>query len=212
MKIKLKLPVHIIGVLCVSFVALIVLMAFTPLPNFLARPLIIPPKPEKADAILVLSGGVYPNGSLSYFTQERVVQGVALYKKGFAPKIIFSGGLSLGNRDQFDSDAMKRVAVELGVREEDILLENQSKNTFENLVNSKKIIEEKGFKKVLLVTSAIHTYRSVTVAKKLGVELIPASPVPFEEYRQTPIDRLLLFYFVVREYSALLIGQLKNLI
>ncbi len=205
MRSKLKLLIHIAGALCVFFVALIILAAFTPLPNFLARPLIIPPEPEKADVILVFSGGVYQNGSLSYFTLERVVQGVILYKNGFASKIIFSGGLSLGNKNESDSDAMKKVAVGLGVKEEDIILENQSKNTIENLKNSQKIFTEKGFKKVLLVTSAIHTYRSILIAKKLGLELIPASPVPFEEYRQTPIDRLLLFYFTIREYGALLL-------
>lgn len=209
MKEKKKIVATFIAGFCYLFVIIIILAAFTPIPNFLARPLIIQPRPEKADAILVLSGGVYPNGSLSYFGQERVVQGVLLYKKGLAQKIIFSGGVSLGNHEIDDAGAMKKVAVDLGVKEEDTLLENQSRDTLENLVNSKKIIEEKEFQKVLLVTSAIHTYRSILIAKRLGLELIPASPNPFEEYRQTPIDRLLLFYFTIREYGALLLYRLN---
>lgn len=208
-KKELSAFLYLGGVACFTFVLIVLLAAFTPLPNILSRPLIIPPALEKADAILVLSGGVYSNGSLSYFTMERIIQGVILYRSGYAKKLILSGGVSLGNNKNYDADAMKKVVVSLGVKEEDIIVENKSKDTYENLLNAKIIINEMGFRKVLLVTSATHTYRSMKIANTLGLSLIPASPTPFEEFRQTPIDRLLLFYFSVREYAALLFGQFK---
>lgn len=196
--------------LCVVFTTVVSLVAFTPLPNVLARPLGVKPVYKQADVILVLSGGVYPNGSLSYFTSERVVQAVALYRRGFASKMILSGGLSLGNETNLDAEAMKRVVIELGVEEEDIIIEDRSRNTYENMKYSKLIIDEMGFKEVLLVTSAIHTFRSLEIGKDSGLNLIPASPEPFEEYREVPIDRLLLFYFTAREYGALLLYRLSQ--
>ncbi len=212
MKRLLKRFHYFVGGFCCFLVVLLALAAFTPLTNFLARPLVVSPRPEKSEAILVLSGGVYQNGSLSYFTLERVVQAVILYREGFASKIIFSGGTSMGNSRQSDATAMKDVSLQLGVKESDVLLEERSRDTIENLTYSKKIIDKNGFKKVLLVTSAIHTYRSLQIAKSLGLELIPASPNPFEDYRESPVDRLLLFYFTAREYVAITFHKLRGII
>ncbi len=208
MEAKKKTILRFLAKSCYLLVAIWLLVFFTPLANFLAKPLEIKPDPQKADVILVLSGGVYANGSLSYFSLERLAQAVILYKKGLSPKIIFSGGVSLGNLKLSDGLAMEKVAIDLGVNKDDIIIENQSRNTYENLAYSKKIIEEKGYQRVLLVSSAIHMYRSMRIAEGLGLKVIPASPVPFEEYRQTPIDRFLLFYFTLREYAAILVYQL----
>lgn len=198
----------LLGKVSIGFIVIVIIFAYTPLVNFIAKPLIIPPTLEKADSALVLSGGVYPNGALSYFTSERIIRAVSLYKDGLVSKIILSGGVSLGNKDIHDADAMKQVALSLGVLEKDIILENQSRNTYENLTFSKKIIEENKFNNVLLVTSAIHTRRSLKISQSIGLNLIPASPTPFEDYRSMPIDRLLLAYFTIREYGALLFYNL----
>lgn len=205
MRSKIRPLLYYGAVICSVFTVIISIVAFTPLPNILSKPLIVPPRPQKADAILVLSGGVYSNGSLSYFTLERVLQAVILYNQGYSKKVIFSGGVSLNNQTIHDADAMKKTAIDLGVKDEDIILENKSKNTLENMQYSKSVIDEKGFHKILLVTSAIHSYRSMILAEQIGLDMISASPTPFEQYRQTPIDRLLLFYFTIREFGIILL-------
>jgi uncharacterized SAM-binding protein YcdF (DUF218 family) len=62
----------------------------------------------------------------------------------------------------------------MGVPPEAVLLETDSGNTYENAVACRKILKEKGFRRVILVTSAAHMPRSVGVFKRLGIEVIPA--------------------------------------
>lgn len=105
--------------------------------------------PEKADAIVVVSGGR---------TTSRAEKGIELYKQGYAPKIIFSGAaLDDGPSNAF---AMRDQAIAAGVPFRDILIDEKSQNTYENAVNSKSIIDEFGGKKVILVTSPYHQRRA----------------------------------------------------
>lgn len=180
------------------------LVLFTPFPNCLAQPLMVSPQIEEAEAILVLSGGSYDNGQLSSFSLERLVQAVRLYQEGWAPKIIFSGRGGFPFQD--DASAMKAVALSLGVPEEAVLVENQATSTYENIFFSLAIAEENHFKKILLVTSPIHLRRSLLITGKLSPEInfFPASFSSYDSFRRHPLDRLILFWFTVREYLGII--------
>ncbi len=185
-----------------SFIFLIFLLIFfTSLPNYLAQPLIVSPRIQKAEAILVLSGGSYDNGQLSSFSLERLVQAVKLYREGWAPKIIFSGKEDFG-----DALAMKEIALSLGVPDETILVEDQATSTYENILFSSVIAEENNLKEILLVTSPIHLRRSLNIAEKISPELkfLPASFPPYDSFRRHPLDRFILFWFTVREYLGII--------
>lgn len=106
-------------------------------------------QPAKSDAIVVVSGGQ---------TASRSEKGIELYKQGYAPKIIFSGAAL----DDGPSNAytMRDQAISQGVPVRDIYIDEKSQNTFENAQNSKKIIDELGGKKVILVTSPYHQRRA----------------------------------------------------
>lgn len=70
-----------------------------------------------------------------------------LYHEGFAPKILFSGGLgrnTLGRWNCSEAERFAAIAMEQGVPEQDILLENKSTNSAENILFSHKILEEAG--------------------------------------------------------------------
>lgn len=104
---------------------------------------------EKAEAVIVVSGGE---------TAARTKEGINIYKNGYADYLIFSGAAEAG--DVSNALAMKRIALKSGVSESKIIIEEDSKNTFENALKVKIILEEKGFKKIILVTSPYHQKRA----------------------------------------------------
>jgi len=113
---------------------------------------------EPADVILILGG---------WNSKFRVEHGVNLYKRGFAPKIIVSDGYTIC--ETAVADIMKEYTQKLGVPQENILVENQSGNTFENALFVKRILDANFFKKFILVTEDYHSGRSArTFLKMLG--------------------------------------------
>jgi uncharacterized SAM-binding protein YcdF (DUF218 family) len=125
----------------------------------------------RADAIVVLGGGigaptartVYPE---LFSSADRGWQAARCYHAGKAPVILFSG---MG-----EGAGMKQFLTDLGVPSAKIILEPESRNTFENGAFTKAKLKELKAKKVILVTSAWHLRRSVMTFSKLGVDVIPS--------------------------------------
>src|ERR1044071_7329940 len=91
---------------------------------------------KKADCILVL-------GSHDLRVADR---GAELYLQGWAPLLIFSGGLGNLTRhiwNEPEADQFARIALEKGVPADSILIENRSTNTGENIVFSRQLLKEK---------------------------------------------------------------------
>lgn len=113
--------------------------------------------------------------------QEAIKKVYELYHAGLIPKILISGG---ENRVTGENEAleMNKKLIELGVNEDDIILEDQSSNSLENVLFSKKIIDEKlGFKnikKIIAIVKHYHSRRALMTLKKhfpKNIELIPAT-------------------------------------
>ncbi len=111
-------------------------------------------KLELSDAIVVVSGGE---------TSERVAEGVKLHKEGWAPILIMSGAA----RDENISNAqvMKQLAIKAEVAPENIIVEEEAVNTFENASKTKSIIIDNKFNKIILITSPYHQRRASEVFK-----------------------------------------------
>jgi uncharacterized SAM-binding protein YcdF (DUF218 family) len=133
-----------------------------------------------ADAIVILGGAtkrptkprpmvdVNENG-------DRVIYGAKLYQDKKAPLIIAAGGrIDWFNNDQSESADMAQLLEMMGVPPEAIIQEPDSLNTYQNAVNVKKILDERGIRQVLLVTSALHMPRSLLIFQRQGIEAIPA--------------------------------------
>ncbi len=101
---------------------------------------------------------------------DRIWQAINLYHLGKVDKILISGQNGFLLDDGLDeANQFRDVMIENGIPEEDILVENQSKNTHENAVESKKVLD--GYpeiQSVLLVTSALHMPRSKACFEKAG--------------------------------------------
>ncbi len=97
---------------------------------------------------------------------DRLLGAVILYHNGKVKKILITGGSGeLLNQKKKESIFLKDLCIKLGVKEEDIIIETESRNTYENAYFSKKYIKEG---KVLLITSAFHMRRSAAIFKKAG--------------------------------------------
>ena len=147
-----------------------------------------------AEVIVVLGGGtdsaLYPRQIVEVNgAGDRVLYAGWLYHQGAAPKLLLSGGYInyMGERDA-PANEMADLLAMLGVPEEALWLDPNSRNTYENALNSREILEREGINRVILVTSALHMPRSVALFEKQGLEVIPA-PVDYA-VTQTTWERL----------------------
>jgi hypothetical protein len=104
---------------------------------------------ERADAIVAISGDAGP----------RVRAAVTLWMRGYGEFLVFAGG-SLDPSSPSSGELMKRQAIALGVPEDAILVEPESKTTDENAVRVALLMREAGLESAILVTSAFHQRRA----------------------------------------------------
>lgn len=109
---------------------------------------------------------------------DRVLHPLRLYKKGIIKKLIISGGSgSLLDQHIKESRILKKYLTSIGVPSEDIIIEDESRNTYENAINTVKIIEDR-FERdgnYLLVTSGYHMRRASACFQKQGLQITPYS-------------------------------------
>lgn len=101
---------------------------------------------------------------------DRIWQAINLYHLGKVDKILVSGDNGYLLEDGLcEAQQMKEVLVQNGIPEEDVLTETVSRNTYENALESKKVIDANpDISSVLLVTSALHMKRSKACFEKVG--------------------------------------------
>lgn len=133
----------------------------------------------KADVAIILGAATY-GGEVSPVYQERINHGITLYKEGYVEKLIVTGGVGNGNHES-DAYIAKQYAVAQGIPEADILIEDTSTITQENLENTKAIMDENGYGTAILVSDPLHMRRSVLLAKDAGINAY-SSPTPTSKY------------------------------
>ncbi|MGV8049077.1 MAG: YdcF family protein [Anaerolineaceae bacterium] len=142
----------------------------------------MPPTEEiQADVIVVLGGGTESPDSPRQMVEvngagDRVLYAAKLYNEGAAPVIILSGGnLEFSEaRGYTPAEEMRAMMITLGIPEKALILQDQSQNTEEDALYTKAILTERGFKKIILVTSAAHMDRAVMNFRDSDLEIIPA--------------------------------------
>jgi len=124
--------------------------------------------PGKLDYVVVLGAGLIGD-QVTPLLASRIDKGIAIYKKQPGCKLIMSGGQG---PDEIiaEGQAMANYALEKGVPAEDILIENQSTNTEENLKFSFALM--KSGSRFALVTNYYHVFRALLLARKLKIKCI----------------------------------------
>ena len=120
---------------------------------------------QDVDCILVLGCLVKSDGTPSDMLEDRLLQGIALYQNGTAPKLLMSG--DHGQKDYDEVNTMKSRAIEEGVPSEDVFMDHAGFSTYESIYRAKEIF---GAEKIVIVTQEYHLYRALYVAQALGIE------------------------------------------
>lgn len=151
----------------------------------------------QADAAVVLGAAVW-TAEVSPVFRERINHAIDLYHKRKVRKLIFTG--RQGNPGEpTESAAARQYAIESGVPASDILIEEKSHTTYENIVYAKELADLNGIKNVLIVSDPLHMRRAMTMAKDVGFAAEP-SPTPSTRYQGVGSQLKLLahetyFYF-----------------
>jgi uncharacterized SAM-binding protein YcdF (DUF218 family) len=156
---------------------------------------------EKCDCILVL-------GSMDTRTAHR---GAEVYLQGYAPIIIFSGGLGKLTKDLWqgtEADLFATIALDKGVPREAIFIENKSTNTGENILFTQQLLQEKNLRlnSFIVVQKPYMERRSYATFKKHWPDkkLLVTSPLlTFEEYPTNDIS--------VEKLINMMVGDLQRI-
>ncbi len=135
---------------------------------------------ERSDAILVLCS----------YDRRVAERGAQLFLEGWAPLLIFSGGLGAITRGMWsepEADQFARIAVELGVPAEKIIVENRSTNTGENVKFTRLLLAEKGIdpSSFILVQKPYMERRAYATFRRFWPEkeaVVTSPRATFDEY------------------------------
>jgi uncharacterized SAM-binding protein YcdF (DUF218 family) len=137
-------------------------------------------RPDLAQGIVVLGGGIQspalPGGATEIGESSlwRCIKAAELHADGEACPLFVIGG----NPDSMPGEAvarvMSRTLVKLGIPQAQLVVEDQSRDTYENANATATLLNERGIKVIVLVTSATHLRRAVHLFRARGFEVIPA--------------------------------------
>ena len=160
--------------------------------------------PEADFGGIIILGGAIEGGEIALdrgeisigSAAERVTKAFELIRKYPDQPFIFTGFSGrLSPVGMSEADAFKQLVTEQGLPDRNAHYENQSRNTYENVILMKPMVLELGSKGVndapkpwLLITSARHMYRSQRIFQKQGIEVIPV-PVDYQTSKHLRWDK-----------------------
>lgn len=155
-------------------------------------------QPKEADVIIILGAGVWENGP-SPALEARTNHAAQIYGEGYSKRFILSGGL--GDHPPSEAEAMQKILLEmdLGLDQEVLYLEDQAKNTVENIRYSKEIMTEQGWDTAVIVTDTFHVKRALLIAKDQNIKAYGAPAKNSLLYQ----NRSLRVTYTLREVAAI---------
>tara|TARA_B110000503_G_scaffold133608_1_gene211404 strand:+ start:76 stop:828 length:753 start_codon:yes stop_codon:yes gene_type:complete len=176
---------------------------------------------DKYDVAIVL-GGIsnydnYHHQTAFHGNSERLMNVLPLYFNGQVKKILFAGGAGRLDKQNVEAVHIEKYLMSLGVKQKDILLDTNSRNTYENAKYAVELVNENN--RLLLSTSAAHMPRSLACFKKLGVSPTPF-PVDYMSYEENrfEVNKLLVpnpkvlnyWYWLLHEWLGMVSYKLKG--
>ncbi len=199
----------------------LVVVALVPLDRWLMAPLEdrFPQAspPAHVDGIIVLGGAVDTRRTIEHgipaltSAAERMTAFAGLARRYPQARLVFTGGSGeILKKSITEADVARALFTDLGVPQERMTYENQSRTTYENAIETRRLMQPKPGEVWLLVTSANHMPRAVGVFRRIGWPVVPW-PVayktpPLEEFFQLgPVgDHLVGIDLSVHEWIGLL--------
>jgi len=150
---------------------------------------------QPADVIIVLGAGVHPDNTPTEAMWRRTERAATLWKSGLAPIIICTGGLP-GRATRTEAATCLDLLQQYGVPADAIRLEEHSRSTEENALDSRALMDANGWQTAILVSDGFHLLRASWLFQRVGIETY-TSPVPFSS-----VDPLSLALAMGREVVA----------
>lgn len=147
--------------------------------------------------VIVFGAGLWRDGSPTPVLQDRVATAVDLYRAGKAEKLLLSGDNRFIHYNE--PAAMQRLALALGVPEEDLVLDYAGRRTYDTCYRARAIF---GVEQAILVTQAFHLPRAIYTCNQLGVEAVGVRA------DRRPYPRSSMLYWEIRELFATLTALL----
>ena len=158
-------------------------------------PILDTSKAGRYDAIVVLTSASIPAGGLIRFPTvdeamfRRLDEAWRLFRMDPKPIIVSGGHVNPFTRAQNENEIARSYLIAWGVPEDKVLGEDRSRDTFESAVEVGKLLQRKGWRRYLLVTSAMHMPRSMLAFSAKAPEPIPApGDFSLREWNPTPLD------------------------
>lgn len=121
-----------------------------------------------SDVIIVLGAQVKEDGTPSVALERRLTAALESYRQD--RQLIIVCGAQGGNEPRPEGDVMRDWLLARGVPDEDVVAETASFNTRENLTHAKAIMEERGLREALVVTSDYHVARALVLCRQVGID------------------------------------------
>jgi len=147
-------------------------------------------KPIAADVGIVLGARLW-NDQPSPGLRERLDLALDLYRQGAFANVIVTGGLDAHGATITEAEGMRNYLVANGVPESAILLDTESRSTYENLIFAQDIMDANDWTSAVIVTHNYHGSRAADIAKKVGLSPVQVSVtdsdvlnVPYHQARE----------------------------
>ena len=172
-----------------------------------------------ADAVVVLGGGSQygwlsrPNVRPEDLESSRLAAGARVWLAGRAPVVVLTGG---GARGVSEARRMASAITRLGVPDSVLLLEERSRDTRGNAQFTAALVQPRGVRTILLVTSSLHMPRAALLFREAGFHVIPV-PVPERSNRPGWHDQWLPSRHALwrsgramKEFAALAVAHIQS--
>lgn len=163
---------------------------------------------KKSDAVVLLEGDGY----------SRINQTIKIFKDGLAKKIVASGGFTSSTSFTIPASLLAKKIYKKGIPKNRVILEEKSKNTYEQGVEIMKMVKEKKWKKIILVASHFHQPRAfltfLKAMEKAGLKIqifnLPARELPWFKKTSLGLNR---FQLLEEEFKKIVeYGRKGNLV
>ncbi|WP_321476858.1 YdcF family protein [uncultured Paludibaculum sp.] len=147
-----------------------------------------------ADAIVVLGGSVRtesPAGALEWNeSSDRFQRGIELFRAGKAPFVVFTAARIRWRPGITEGALLRDEALRRGLTQEQVVVpEALVENTAGEAETIRQLMTRRGWKRIILVTSAFHMRRSMRLMRGAGVEALPF-PCDYQARRQAPLEMM----------------------
>ena len=159
----------------------------------------------QADAAVVLGAAAWGNRPSPVF-RERINHALTLYQTGYVRKLIFTGGTPKSGYET-EAEVARNFALKQGIPEQDILIEMRSKDTYQNLVNTRFLMQKHHLRDIVIISDPLHIARAMAIAEDLDIKA-NYSPTPTSRYHNASWQTQAALF--IQESYALVIYHLLH--